>query len=539
MSTDNSFAKKKQTLNEEHSTPHSKLTSELIKDALLDNCSKSSLKATEIMFMKEGETVKYDPITSTEEITKQYKCSFTIKRQVLKTGKKSTAYDNNDEENRTDLKSEPKPTVSKPQQLENPPTNLLNIFNERNNNSQSSKILPGETQSQKEAPNQVPKYPSADDKQTRTIVASFRSNITSATEPISSANLSKLDDDKHINDDLKRKSNNSNKDLEKYSKEMKDLLEKKIDAKKQMLNISNIESNPVPNIFSNTNKQPDQKQLNPFSNTAVNNLFPTSNKPTTNIFQNTDAPSQRPSIFNTNLNNPTQESKPSLFSNPFANAANKGLFNSSTQQPVQNVFSNPFSQKTSTENTNPFKGFSTNPAPFKSIFDGNNVEKAPFTNPEDDEEDGEKDIEELNKEIPIESSKPMANVKFEELKKESTQISKLPVEKLLIIGGGSDKTLIKDGNIFLESIKNSKLIIFRNNIGTILFQGVVKPGISTIELTNNKSLGTWALMVKGVTDLNTKSLKILKFSIADIQSGEKYIMNVFNPFLKANSTNSS
>lgn len=536
MKAENSQSKTQNMQADLLSTPHGKFTSELIKEALLDNGSKSSLKTTEIMFSKEGETIKYDPITSTEEITKEYKCSFTIKRQVLKTAKKSvTPADCKTEDNNIDSHKEF--SINKPKQPEST-SNNLSIFKDGKEGLQAAnKLLHTEVNLSKDV-HQIPKNPLIDDKSTSNILNSFRNSGVPA-DSLSNINP-KLEIEKHDNDELKRKAHGGNKNLSDYQKEMKELLEKKLDTQKQAINPIN--ANSIPNIFSSSNNlaKLDQPINNSFINQKLNGPPPNDLKQvSTNIFQNTAVPIQKPNIFSSN--SLSGEIQPNIFHNPFhQNITNKpttgGLFSSITPQ-TSSMFTNPFNQKGQIESVNPFKALSTTPAPFKSIFDDKNADKAPFTNPEDEEEDGEKDIEELNKEIPIEANQPMANVKFEEIKKESTQVSKLPVEKFVILGLGKDTNKIENGNLFLESIKNIKLLIYRNSIGTILFQGVLKPEITTIELTNNKNAGTWALMVKGVLDLNSKSLKIIKFSISDIQAGEKYILNVFNPFLRAKPVN--
>ena len=273
--------------------------------------------------------------------------------------------------------------------------------------------------------------------------------------------------------------------------------EKNTELKKE--NKNEDEKKPMSNFGDlKTNKESAKNENNPQPTTTlfgnINDNKDDKDKPQISLFGNT------PSLFGTNNNNSlfSSDNKTSLFSNnnalfSFGNADNKPLFsnnitNENNNTPLfsnnNNIFSNPFSQ---------IKGESFLKANFNDSTNNENENKknlgeALFGDnlkegkPNDDEEDDERDKPKI-----VYISEPLKAQDYSNYSK----IYNSHLNKLFLFNQNEKKYVSKGNGFFsIEKAKEEKdkphqaVIVFRNQTGNKIVEGLVDKKFDKIEITN-------------------------------------------------------
>ena len=282
--------------------------------------------------------------------------------------------------------------------------------------------------------------------------------------------------------------------------------------------------------------------INPFLSTNMLNsgtIMPTSNhypRPTFLEDKNTrsEAP---PNITQNTENNPFR--KTNNVENPFLQPNKNVLFSSTNQYTFSN---NPFGV-----NTNPFinlsnmSNLSNNNSQFGMSKLNNTTPVNPLnqqklqsnTNNDADENDAsDEEGENPEQELHINQGESLiAESYFQKidnsLEKNKIIDSRL-VEKIIIFTSAKDKKILLNGKLSFEVVDKTKLIIFRNSIGSILFQGRV------INLSNAKEVenpnGNSSIIIYGVLDsLENNKTKNIKLSVGNNKETADYV-KIFTTF---------
>lgn len=309
-------------------------------------------------------------------------------------------------------------------------------------------------------------------------------------------------------------------------------------------------TNNFNNVNNTNNTNNEYKKLeNPFksiveanNNNNISSTFQISNpfatvKTETGSYTN---PFQMNNLVNVNTTNTTSSHRDSLSGrlvNPFLSSNTITNPTTTTSTSTQSAFTgNPFATVNNQYSGALSNNFLSNNQGFKVTL---NTITENFGNDENDEglEDFNPEEERLD-ELTGNGSKTKDCLL--EFKNEFITVDKKKLEKLIVgtVGDNSpeSKNTFDEGILSLEQKSSEggilKTIVFRNKIGTVLFQGQCFKDTEGM-LHQNKN-GTYLLVIKGVIDLkcppNKSKFKVIKFSCSK-DEGDEYLSNKLRKFL--------
>lgn len=223
-------------------------------------------------------------------------------------------------------------------------------------------------------------------------------------------------------------------------------------------------------------------------------------------------------------------------SNPFLNN------NLNSNKMFLNLNSNPFLSSNSNQLPIQFSkelGFMNgNSNPFGKLF----LENKNFTNKIEEKEkepeeepDNEEEINEIQKEIPIDTTQSVISDEFFVKNKKNQEgysiIHRVNINRIIVKGITGQKKEIENGFLSLEEIASDdkKFILYRNHIGNILFNGFI---IKQTGIRYEKSkIGSHYVYITCIYDMNSKDIKSILIKFLSEELCMEFI-SIFNKFLK-------
>jgi len=455
----------------------------------------------------------YDHVTNTVESIKEYKCKVTIKKQSLSMKKKADNCSNiknaDIQRDETDKQENNKSDhISNKEEITSI-NNVKCLINDEHLSKASflNTILNDveNTKNKKDDSNSGVSYLLP---QTSTEVL---------LKPIILDKETKEQVDKHITSMRNDPANNFTKNNDEIEED------KVVKSRNPFANYKN--NFQAPSLFGKLMEtKPDLNQK-----TSATNIFNHSNNPflqckSKNIVEENKADTMiKDENSNTFLRSSFTKTNPFALvnsTNPFAKLKESFPSTNSTNPFLQ------LNQQKEQSNVNPFGGLNqklnmistTNANDVSRNVENNRNEAAEEAADEDEDGNGENPEEEIK----ISEGKSLISSEYISKIEENTNnvILKKELMKILVYDNQNNKTSIGEGKINFETTKNkTSLVVFRNKVGTILFQGKLI-NLSKVSIKESKN-ESYSMSILGIYDLGENKIKNILYRVESKEEAER------------------